>query len=94
MHGVSPSGISKQGFYSKPKNPVDDLVLKAEETIRRTNLQSAAKTPAGAVLATAKYLATDALKENIISPDVVKTIPGAKYLNSKAAVNSYKKSGI
>ncbi len=91
---VTPVGFQSNGFYSKPPNPVDDLVLKAEETVRRTNLQSAAKTPAGAALAAAKYIATDALKESIISPEPKLRPSGAKYLNSMAAVNNYKKSGI
>lgn len=81
-------------FYSKPSSPLDDLVSKAEDTVRRTNLQSAAKTPAGAALAAARYIATDALKESIISPEPKLRPPGAKYLNSAAAVNGYKKSGI
>lgn len=88
---MSISPVSNSGFYSPPPKPLDDLVKKAEDTVRRTNLQAAARTPAGAALAAAKYIATDAIKENIISPELPKPIPGAKYLTSNAAVNLYKK---
>lgn len=88
---MSISPVNNSGFYSQPPKPLDDLVQKAEDTVRRTNLQSAAKTPAGAALAAAKCIATDVIKENIISPELPKPIPGAKYLTSKAAASIYAK---
>ncbi len=78
--------VSYSGVYSQPPKPLDNLVKTAEDTVRRTNLQAAAKTPGGAALAAAKYIATDVIKENL-----PKVIPEAKYLNTQAAVNAYKK---
>ncbi len=89
---MSPVGMKSNGGYSRPAGSVNDLVEKAGDTIRRTNLQSAAKTPAGAVAATAKYIATDVLRDSIISPIKTENPSGIKYLNSLAAINGYKKS--
>lgn len=88
---MSVESIQSSGFYSKPSSTVDNIVVKAEETLRRTNLQNAAKTPAGAAVATLKYVATDAIKANIISPNPKLYPPGTKFLNSSAAVKQYSK---
>ncbi len=86
---MSISPLSNSGVNPLPPKPLGDIVQKAEDTVRRTNLQAAAKTPAGAALAAAKYIATDVIKENFISPELSKSVPGAIYLNSKAAAGIY-----
>lgn len=88
MSGILP--VQNSGFYNKQYSPIEDLAVKAEETIRRTNLQST-KTPAGAAAAALKYIATDAVKANIISPEPIKYPPGAKFLNANAAIKQYSK---
>ncbi len=88
-----PSGL--QGFCSPPPQQETSLpgviIEKAEETLRRTNLQNAAKSPAGVAASAAKYIVADAIKANIISPALPSELPGAKYLNSKSAIKNYAK---
>lgn len=74
--------FGNQNFYSKQTSPIDDLVVKAEETMRRTNLQNAAKTPAGVAAAALKYIALDAVKANVLPEEV-------KNLNVTAAIKQY-----
>ncbi len=42
---MSISPLSNSGVNPLPPKPLGDIVQKAEDTVRRTNLQAAAKTP-------------------------------------------------
>lgn len=88
MTKIQSTGIAPYNFQSQPSSLESTvpaaIIEKAGETIRRTNLQSAAKTPAGAAVAALKYLAADTIKSNVLSEQT-------KKLTANAAIKEYSK---